>query len=635
MFKSAQVDAGGLTGCVPPELERRIAALEPKQSLLPLRIVFLGESTAAGWLYAPEVTPARMLNAELERACGPRIFEVIDLSAIDLKPWDLVATTDAALALVPDLLLVFAGNNWPMRLPVANDARLADYQNAAAWWTGFGFPGLARAIDDATRALAERVLTRLVELSDRGSAELVLVVPEVNLLDWHRSRPVAWLRGDGVDAWHSLAAHARASLETGDYEAAIAASHRMIELDGGVNPTAHRLLAMARARLGDLDGCRASAVAEVQARSFDNFPSMPGATRTIQEQIRRAAAENDLSLVDLPPLFADAGSGAPPGRRFFLDYCHLTAEGMTAAMKEAARVVLRATDRNTPRNIEPDAPALSVPPSLDARAKFLSGLCAAHWSARESPSLAPSWFDEALATCGDIADEMVLFLSGRAAPAEVLHLSVAEQSVEPTADAATHRMRLATNVDAEVFDWVLDSLERAGVAVDRLALTSQWLQTHGVQSGAVNLAAPLYHHHSFAQLPSGASAFAPAPARYVRSLWPRFDYTLLADALADVEIELVARLAPENGARGAPLQISLNSDPLGSVEVSERWSRHVLWVDRKKLRYGVNRLTLVWPPISVNGDRGVERVERRWREGLPADVHPTFGEVDLLVARAR
>jgi hypothetical protein len=522
-----------------------------------------------------------------------------------------------------------------VRLPVAPEARLIDYLNAAACWTGAGFPGLARALDAATRALAQKVLTRLVELSNRGSTDLVLVVPEVNLFDWHRSRPVTWLPGDGVDAWHALGARARASLEAADPQAASAAAERMIALDGGVNPTTHRLLALARARVGDLDGCRAAALAEVQTRSFDNFPSMPGATTTIQDQIRRTAEKHDLSLVDLPRLFADVGDGALPGRRFFLDYCHLSAEGMTAAMKEAARVILRVTDRNTPHNIEPGAPALSVPPALDARAKFLSGLCAAHWSAREGPSLAPSWFDEALAASRDIADEMVLFLRGRAAPAEVLHLSVAEQSVEPTADAATRRMRLATNVDAEVFEWLLDSLERAGAAVDRAALIARWVETHGVKRGGVNLAAPLYHHHSFAQLPSGASALAPAPARYVRSLWPRLEHTLLTDARSDVELELVARLAPENGARTAVLGISLNGDPLGSVEVCERWTRHVLVVEKEKLQYGVNRLTLLWPPIAVTGDRGVERVEQRWREGLPADVHPTFGELELLVARAR
>jgi hypothetical protein len=110
---------------------------------------------------------------------------------------------------------------------------------------------------------------------------------------------------------------------------------------------------------------------------------------------------------------------------------------------------------------------------------------------------------------------------------------------------------------------------------------------------------------------------------------------LLTDALSDVELELVARLAPENGARRAVLQISLNSDSLASVEVRERWTRHILLIEKRKLRYGVNRLTLVWPPIEVNEDLGLERVEQRWREGLAADVHPTFGELELLVARAR
>ena len=340
-----------LCGGLRPELEARIARVGPKSSLLPLRICFLGESTAAGWLYAPELTPAKMLDAELGRACGPRVFEVVDLAAIDLTPRELLAVGEASLELVPDPIVVFAGNNWPVRLPLAYEASPADSRLVATHWSESGFAGLSRVIADNTRRVADRVLAKLVELSEQASAELILVVPEVNLLDWQRSRPVAWLPGDGVNAWHALATRARSCLESGEFPAAAALARQMIALDAGVNPTSQRLLAIAELGLGELEACRAACVLEVEARIFDNYPTMPGATREIQDAIRRSAQQHELGLVDLPELFAGPLGGAPPGRQFFLDYCHFTAEGMARAMKRVASVVLSRTDPRTPRTI--------------------------------------------------------------------------------------------------------------------------------------------------------------------------------------------------------------------------------------------------------------------------------------------
>jgi len=482
---------------------------------------------------------------------------------------------------------------------------------------------------ETTRRMADHVVRKMAELGERAGASTVLVVPEVNLIDWQRSRPVCWLPGDGVNAWHALAARARSAVATGDFSAAAAAAEQMIELDSGMNPTSQRLLAIALYGLGELEACRAACLAEVQARIFDNYPTMPGATRDIQDAIRQGAAEHELELVDLPELFG----GALAGRRFFLDYCHLTAEGMQRAMKKVASVSLSLCDPQTPRTIDPDVPALFVPPELDARAKFLSGLCAAHWSARESPSLAPYWFDEALRIWPNIAAHMLSFVESRTAPAELMQFSKAEQELDERSELAGRRMRHAFNVDAEVLDWMLDALERSGKEPCRAELERRLIEAHGVNAEGVNLASAFYHHHSFAQLSASHTALGPEPALYLRSLWPRFEHTLIADAAEDVELELTLRLAPEDGPRQAPLGLELNERSLGSVLVSERWTRHTLRIDRHLLRHGMNRLSLIWPAVPSDGERALSRVAERWTRGAPADVHPTFGELFALIAR--
>src|SRR5438270_10249699 len=54
--------------------------LRRKKAELPLRVGFFGESVAAGYLYAPYVTPARALEGQLRAAGGAGNFEVIDLA---------------------------------------------------------------------------------------------------------------------------------------------------------------------------------------------------------------------------------------------------------------------------------------------------------------------------------------------------------------------------------------------------------------------------------------------------------------------------------------------------------------------------------------------------------------------------
>ena len=159
------------------------------------------------------------------------------------------------------------------------------------------------------------------------------------------------------------------------------------------------------------------------------------------------------------------------------------------------------------------------------------------------------------------------------------------------------------------------------------------IETHGVNPVGTDLVSAIYHHQPFTQLSASWSALGPEPALYLRVLWPRFEHTLIADAGKDLELELSARLAPDDGPREAPLGLELNGNELCSVVLCERWTRHTVRIDRRLLRRGVNRLTLVWPPVTTDGDRALARVARRWTEGLPADLHPTFGELLSLIAR--
>src|SRR5204863_9578257 len=76
------------------------------------RICLFGESVALGFLYAPHLTPAGILEAQLNAVAGPGTYEVIDLSRSSESMSPLTATMESSLQLDPDGLVVFTGNNW-------------------------------------------------------------------------------------------------------------------------------------------------------------------------------------------------------------------------------------------------------------------------------------------------------------------------------------------------------------------------------------------------------------------------------------------------------------------------------------------------------------------------------------------
>ncbi len=86
--------------------------LRPKTSELPLRVAFFGESAAAGYLYAPHLTPARVLESQLRSAGGESNFEVIDLARTNETLASLAETVRTSLQINPDVLAIFVGNNW-------------------------------------------------------------------------------------------------------------------------------------------------------------------------------------------------------------------------------------------------------------------------------------------------------------------------------------------------------------------------------------------------------------------------------------------------------------------------------------------------------------------------------------------
>lgn len=614
------------------------------------RVCFLGESVAAGYLYAPHLTPAELLGRYLTEVAGEDAFEVVDLARTNERLGPLAETAEAALQLDPDVFVVFVGNNWSL-LETPGSSPYAPSVTARQRYAGEMMRG--GVLGPALRArldLVERVrdtLERLARIA--GDRPVVLVAPEVNLGDWENLQPPVWLPGRGTGRWHQLFRRALRELADHNYRAAESTAWEMVDLDEGSNPTPFRILAQALAGRGRDGEARDAAISEVDAVHYPllAFLGAPQATSTARELLLRGAEEHGFTAVDLRSVFARITGETMPGRRLFLDYCHLTPEGMKLAMVATAASVLHVTGEVGGEGLLDLAGALPDPrvsEEQEAVAKLGAVLHTAHrmTAVTSKRPILEHWIEEALDASPGVIRAMLELVAVRSAPVPPALTAAWRRNRESDYALSLQHGWVWPGLDAEVLEAISTVLDRAGIEwnhepasleVERRLLEHLEPPDAGVDlaRGERYLAEPL--HRFFPE----AMHLADLPERATyRSPWPESGFCLVTAGERNFELRLSARLPPIpgwNGTRRGSVTVTLNGVRVGEVELTERWRREVLRVGRRRLRRGINRVTLSWPPLPPAGTEAMTEARRRLETGIAADLHPVFGEVFSLVVR--
>lgn len=617
--------------------------LRPKRSELPLRVCFFGESVAAGYLYAPHLTPARVLEAQLRAAGGPD-FEVIDLARTNERLDTLVETVEASLQINPDVLVLFVGNNWNLlETPEASPYAPARQRYALALREE-GIRGPLRLAEEELRRSAEGALDRVSLIARAVGIPVVLIIPEVNLADWETRQPPVCLPGDGTARWHSLYKNAYERLDRKDFSGAADSSREMLTLDGGACPSAFRLLARAFAGMGDSGEALAAARAEVDASSYATlcFLAAPQAGTLARELLREAARRHGFSAVDLPSIFAEHTGTPLPDRRLFLDYCHLTTEGMEVAMAAVAAEVLNLSGMiEEPmdwRSLLPRLPPPAISPEAEATARLGAALHTAHrlLPVTEKGPILEHWLEAALDASPGIAETMLDLVTARSAPGPAVLTAAQQRNL-----ASPYRLLLQhgwrwDHLDADMIRAISNVLERRGRTA-WVEIVRSLLEGHGLREEGIDLADPFYLWEPLERFYPEVMSFEDLPRRgTLRSPWPETSFCLIVDGTRDVETELTVRLplvGSEPGNRWGEVRMSVDENLIGSFEATERWTRTPLRIGRDHLRPGLNRLTLCWPAPPPSGDDPLRTALERLEMGIAADLHPVFGEVFSLLAR--
>lgn len=615
-----------------------VKELRPKKSELPLRVAFFGESVAAGYLYAPHLTPARVLEAQLRAVGGEENFEVIDLARTNETLPSLTATVRASLQINPDVIVLFVGNNWnlletPEVSPYAPSVE-ARLRYASALREGAAGP--VRLAAERLRRTTETAFETIALMTRAVGIPVVLMIPEVNLADWETRQPPVWLSGNGTSRWHSLYRRALQKESLDDARA-------LLELDGGACPSTWRLLSRIARAQGDEEEALRCALAEVDAAAYPTlaFLSAPQATTPARELLTDAARRHGFARADLREVFA-AHTGSPlPDRRLFLDYCHLTSEGIHVAMAAAAAEVLNLSgmlDEDVDwRGLLPRLPPPAISPEAEATARLGAAVHTAHRLLSVGPKgpILEHWCEAALDASPGVEEAMLDLLAARCAPCPAVMTKAQRRNLDsPYRLTLQHGWRW-DYLDADLIEALCVVLERRGRPV-RDEVARQLLEHHGLRAEGTDLTQPPYLWEPLERFYPEVMRFEDLSERATfRSPWPESSFCLVCDATRDVELELTARLplVGDSGNRWGRIGVAVNGEETGGVDATERWTRALLRIDRGRLRPGLNRLTLRWPSPSSQGEALLQAARERLELGIAADLHPVFGEVFSLVAR--
>ncbi len=619
--------------------------LRPKRSELPLRVVLFGESVAAGYLYAPAVTPAKILAATLE-AAAPGLTEVVDLARTNETLAGLVGTVEAAIQIQPDILVIWAGNNWNL-LETPELSASAPSPPARRAFGELLSRSVAAVVAEGRRRIADRAeaaFDRIADIARAIGIPVVVVIPEVNLDGWENLQPPAGLEGATAMRWHRRLAEGRDALDREDAREAARYAHALLEIDGGLCPTGYRLLGRALEKLGRSEDAAAAFRAEVDAATYPTIANLgaPQATTQSAEILESAVNRHGWLRVDLRQRLAEASDSPIPDRRFFLDYCHHSSEGLRIAAAAIAREILpflgetfEGIDRAT---LESHARALPISAETEATARLGAAIHGAHRLlplSNKGEFLAP-YLTEALALSPHAEQALGDLIEARTSPVPALLTPAQRRNLDsPCRLGLPHGWRWDF-LDAALLEAARTVLaERGSSLTDILhrrilcrAIGPAWTELARPPWPWEPLELPFADLFDHEDLPRRA---------FLRYPWPESAFALISSGETDLEIRSVLR-CPAASDRESTVRVSYRGSSgtlsaLGEFAAGRSWRRSSLRLPRRLLERGLGRLILSWPPLESGSESSMAPRVERLRRGWEADLHPIFGEVSSLKVR--
>jgi hypothetical protein len=530
------------------------------------------------------------------------------------------------------MAIIFAGNNWGVPMPTLPG--IADMDKAIA---KEGMSGVKRLSDEYIANVSRGVLTDIATEYKEAGVPLVWIIPESNLGDWADPATNApFLPGDLNKEWLKLHDQARSALSNGDPATAEKLALKMNELDQGVCKTAYLILADCRRLAKDPKGEKQYRELARDSQSWDaSMTNIPKSYCLTQQIMREVMAEYGQQVVDLPALFAEYLNGEVPGRQVFLDYCHLTTEGIQVAMGAAASCVLHKL-----KGVEVPWYALvdveiAPSPKIEAEAYFLAAIHDAHrW---QSYDVTRYYCERALQYSPHVAEMMLSYIDLQTQISVPPRMSEAEEKIFHLGSPLIHRYLFRNNnkrLDKTLLAAIVDVLEEHGFNA-RERLNNLRLEEHSVRQAETNLLH--YYYFSSSGQPQELEALnwpnyrLASDPRYFRAFWPKSRFLFVGEAGYAVKLSVTCRL-PEPAPREEKITISFNGEPQAEMTITNEWSTWDVNLPGEVVRDGLNEVMVHWPTPDFRSAENLAKVTERLCAQKFPDFFAVFGEIHTFTA---
>lgn len=603
-----------------------------------VRIVLIGESAAGSWGYHGEYCLSALLRSSLMRELK-REVEVIDLSLLGAT-WDghSLPAIRASMTLDPDIVVAFAGNNEARHLIPDLEARDVEHVPGGygARWSFLEGPPAAR-VQMLRTAYAERMstsLARTVTLIRAFGKELVFVVPPCNVRDWSPVEVIPHhLHDSTLRTWMDAMRTGERRLATGGAGSESAFAHA-VELDGGMCQLS--LYRLGRAQLQRGAHAAEETLDRAVAAGLGPFvyapPSLPLFGRDRQLELLRALK---VPYVDMQAALLD--EGGPPGREFFLDYCHMSAAGHTVLVKRLCAALARST-RLTSLGASPPMADVSVdePSPHEAALAALIAAINNFWNGQPR-GIVDHWLsramrhDEVARIVSFLADHICTSYRERLTLSALRELGIVDAFLNERFLTFGLRFLYHERFDVDLLRLIM---RHARGAVDDDAV-SPCRHTSGL------LRSQEYKLKSLFYLDRG-KGFARPTRGWSRRGWEQLGRDFVAcDLAGEVDFPLddpseasLVRLVASPAWPGMTQHVTVaaNGNELGAVELDRPYVVAELKCGRGQFRAGINTLSFRWS--SLFSPEGIHDLDERQRYWLAYGPYPVAAVVhDLTLIR--
>lgn len=556
------------------------------------RIVLLGESVARGFFYNPNYSVARELESVLNSKNDFGEVEVIDLSKNAMDMDEVIDVVESCDLLNPDLMVMFAGNNWRSKL--YQELNPKDYEKISFLYNREGFTSVKLYLENKFKKIISNFIDLVITNNQKNNISTVFVIPAFNLFNWksdETEKIISLLKNNDLKKWLEAKSKAENAWIQEDYTCLELESKRMIELDSS-NPLGYELLSrsyLQQEKIPEAIECLDNSKDTILFGRALN--SSPRCFRIIRDTVIKKATQDGVQVVDLFSIFNEVYKDRSKHGELFLDYCHLSLDGIKIAMKHTAKVVIGSvTHQEISTESIPDS-KIFLKNFTKSVAHFAAAIHNAHWS--QPRDVLEFHCQKAIAFDNNIKKLMLLYadLSTRKNTNELCR-SFEEIILEGSmhqfeGGLAFLHPRGEKMMDLDLVDAIMNTIKPLGLDYET-ELKELRFSEHGITKIPTDLLESFYSVQGYNKISDKTSR------NFFRIRNTEKEFNIISDGLDNLQVQMCYRNLPGTN-DNIIICLNTSEQKVYEAQVSMDWNTICFEIPKNMICSGTNKLILKWP----------------------------------------